>query len=135
MDARLSSDDEANESGKSYDPSAFTRRLQELQRNHNLSARALAQRASLDAQAVYRIYYGHRPTMTTCILLANYFRCNPNEFLELAGWPRLAIFDVPEGLAPEVTELIVDLMKIPSPALRQEVVQAIRTLLRQYVLG
>lgn len=115
-------------------PEAFLQLLAELQTNQSLSPRALALKAGLDEDAIYRIQAGHRPTIVSCILLANVFRHNPNELLELAGWPRLEIFNLPTGLPEDVAELADDLARIQPEAMRHEVVQAIRTLLRQYIL-
>ncbi len=111
-------------------PEAFLQLLQKLQDDNNLSARGMALKAGLNYDAIYRIQHGHRPTITTCILLANCFHHNPNEYLELAGWPRLEIFDSSPELPSDVAELADDLARIQPEAMRREVVQAIRTLLR-----
>jgi len=70
-----------------------------------------------------------------CILLADYFDVNPNEFLELASWPTLKIFDIAQNqagnLPPEVIDVALDLTKISTPEKRKKVVRAIRTLLRE----
>ncbi len=121
-----------------YEAEPFIAHIKELQQKHNLSGRALALGAGLDHQAVHRLFKGKRPSIMSCILLANYFKLNPNELLELAAWPRLGVFDVQtesaEALPVEVVEVAKDLAKISNPGLRKQVAEAIRTLLRQYIL-
>ena len=117
------------------DLSAFAERINELLAERNLSMRAAALNAGLDHQAVRRIIMGERPTVFNCILLADYFDVNPNEFLELASWPTLKIFDIAQNqagnLPPEVIAVALDLTKLPTPEKRKKVVRAIRTLLRE----
>ena len=117
------------------DLSAFAERINELLAERNLSMRAAALKAGLDHQAVRRIIMGERPTVFNCILLADYFDVNPNEFLELASWPTLKIFDIAQNqagnLPPEVIAVALDLTKLPTPEKRKKVVRAIRTLLRE----
>jgi len=74
--------------------------------------------------------------MVNCILLADHFGVNPNEFLEMAGWPMLRAFDVrtvdSEKLPPEAADVAMAVAKIPNPGERKEVAQAILTLVRKY---
>jgi transcriptional regulator with XRE-family HTH domain len=117
------------------DLAPFAERLDELLAERNLSMRKAALNAGLDHQAVRRIVMGERPTMVNCILLADYLDVNPNEFLKLASWPTLKIFDITKNqaknLPPEVIDLALDLTKISSPEKRKKVVRAMRTLLRE----
>ena len=75
-------------------------------------------------------------SVTTCVYLANHFEVNPNEFLELALWPRLHVFDisntVPDQLPTEAVEVAVQLSKIENPGTRKKVAEAIMTLLEKY---
>lgn len=54
------------------------------------------QLGGLDHQVMRRLKEVHakRPNMTYCILLADHFGINPNELLQLAGWPPLKVFDI-----------------------------------------
>ena len=65
------------------------------------------------------------------------YRVNPNELLELAGWPPLHIFEIhtesEEALPPEAVDVARDIARINSPALRKQVAEAIRTLLSKYL--
>ncbi|MBE0698755.1 MAG: hypothetical protein IH586_17690 [Anaerolineaceae bacterium] len=74
--------------------------------------------------------------MHICILLANHFGVNPNEFLQLAGWPTLNAFDVSTvdtaNLPPEATEIAMAVAKISEPGVRREVTDAMLTLLKRY---
>ena len=71
-----------------------------------------------------------------CILLADHLGVNPNEMLELAGWPPLKVFEIhtesAEALPPKAVDVARDIARISSPALRQQVAEAIRTLLSKY---
>ena len=74
--------------------------------------------------------------MHACILLADHFGVNPNEFLQLAGYPPLKVFDIEtksaERLPPEAVDVALDLARIPDPGVRKAVAEAMRTLLKQY---
>jgi transcriptional regulator with XRE-family HTH domain len=122
---------------KRYDPVPLRTRLQQLLKTRNESYREAALRAGLDHQAVRRILsVGQRPAIQTCILLADHFDLNPNEFLELAGHPALKIFEAKiastKRLPPEAIEVAIDLAQIPNLGTRKAVAQAIRVLLKQY---
>ncbi|WP_322507712.1 helix-turn-helix transcriptional regulator [Anaerolinea sp.] len=121
---------------KPYDPQPMIERLKALLKKHNESYREAALRAGLDHQAVRRILAGQRPSIPTCILLADHFGVNPNEFLELAGLPKLKIFDVQdaqtEHLPVEAIEVARDIARIKDPGIRRQVAEAIRTLLAKY---
>ncbi len=119
-----------------YDPEPMIARIKDLLKKHNESYREASLRAGLDHQAIRRIFAGQKPQMHICILLADHFGVNPNEFLQLASWPTLKAFDVrsteDENLAPEVVEVAVALNKIPAPGKRKEVAEAILTLVQKY---
>jgi hypothetical protein len=121
---------------RAYDPKPLLDRLQTLMDERNLSMRFAATQAGLDHQAIRRMQEGRRPDMTYCILLANLFDVNPNEFLELAGWPTLKVFDVKavsaENLPPEAVDVALDIARIPDPGTRKQVAEAVRVLLKKY---
>jgi transcriptional regulator with XRE-family HTH domain len=122
---------------KPYDAEQIIKRLRELLEKHNESYREASLRAGLDHQGVRRVLEGQRPSMHICILLADHFGINPNEFLTMAGWPALRVFDIrsidSENLPPEVVEVALALAKIDNPGTRKEVVQAILTLTKKYL--
>ena len=121
---------------KPFVPEPFIARLKELIEKHNESYREAGMDAGLDHQAIRRILSGQRPAMVNCILLADHYGVNPNEFLELAGWPALKVFDVRmidnDKLPPDAVEVAVALSKISEPGLRKEVSAAILTLVSKY---
>ena len=86
--------------------------------------------------AAGELVVGQRPAVNTCILLADHFEVNPNEFLELAGHPPLKVFEVKtpnaQRLPPEAVEVALDIARIPNPGTRKAVAAAIRTLLQRY---
>lgn len=116
-----------------YDPLPFITRLNELLIKQKESYREAALSSGLDHQAVRRILAGQQPSMTNCILLADHFGVNPNEFLALSGWPMLRAFDIQavdsEKLPPEVVEVAVSLAKISNPGTRKNISNAILTLI------
>ncbi len=121
-----------------YDPLPLRARLEQLLTERNESYREAGLRSDLDHQAVRRIMTSdQRPALHTCILLADHFGVNPNEFLEMAGHPRLNLFDVrsvtTDRLPTEVVDVALDLARIPNPGTRKAVAAAIRTLLKQYI--
>ena len=93
-------------------------------------------RAGLDHQTLRRYINGHRPDRQSLLVLADYFEVNPNEFLQLAGYPPMKIFELKtksaEALPPEAADVAMDIARIADPEMRKIVVQAIRTLLRKY---
>ena len=119
-----------------YNPEPFVKRLGQLVEDHNESLREAATRSGLDYQSVRRYLGGRRPHIMACVLLANHYKVNPNELLTLAGWPALEVFEIDtesaEKLPPEAVDVARDVARIADPGLRQEVAQAIRTLLRKY---
>ncbi len=122
---------------KRYDPQPLKARVEQLLKEHNESYREAALRAGLDHQAVRRILsVGQRPAVQTCILLADHFEVNPNEFLELAGHPPLKVLDVKavnaQRLPTEAVEVALAIARIPNPRTRKAVASAIHTLLQQY---
>lgn len=122
---------------KPYDAEQIIKRLRELLEKHNESYREASLRAGLDHQGVRRVLEGQRPSMHICILLADHFGVNPNEFLTMAGWPALKVFDIrsvdSENLPPEVVNVALALAMISDPGLRKEVTQAILTLVTRYL--
>jgi transcriptional regulator with XRE-family HTH domain len=119
-----------------YNPTPVVKRLKELLEKHNESYRETALACGLDHQAVRRILEGYRPSMPTCILLANHFDINPNELLDLAGQPTLKAFEIltasAEHLPPEAVEVAIRLSKIREPGIRKQVADAIMVLLQKY---
>lgn len=119
-----------------YDPEPFIQRLKGLLEKHNESYREAGLDSGLDHQAIRRILSGQRPSMVNCILLADHFGVNINEFLELASWPKLKTFDVQaidsEKLPPESVNVALAVAKISDPETRKEVSEAILTLVRKY---
>lgn len=120
-----------------YDPQPFITRLAELLKKQKESYREAALSSGLDHQAVRRILAGQQPSMTNCILLADHFRVNPNEFLALAGWPTLKAFDTlpirQEQLPPEVVEVALSLAKITNPGVRKDIATSFLTLINKCI--
>jgi hypothetical protein len=121
---------------KTFNPKPFTARMEQLMNDSKLSMRQSGIESGLDHESIRRIKAGDRPDMTYCILLADYFDINPNEFLQLADWPTLKVFDIKrasaENLPPEAVDVALDIAKIPDPGTRKEVAKAIRVLLKKY---
>lgn len=119
-----------------FNPEALTQRITKLLEYRNESLREAALEAGLDHQALRRFMAGQRPNMIACILLADHFGVNPNEFLQLAGWPALKVFDIQvasaENLPPEAVEVAKDIARISDPRVRKEITEAIRTLLKKF---
>ena len=122
--------------GNNYNPEPLIKRLNGLMEKHNESYREAGMDAGLDHQAIRRILAGQRPNMVSCILLADHYGINPNEFLQLGGWPMLKTFDVSavdnKRLPPEAVEVAVALAKIENQGTRKEVAQAILTVVRKH---
>ena len=121
---------------KPFDLGPFIARLKALMEKHNESYREAGMNAGLDHQAIRRILSGQRPAMVNCILLADHYGVNPNEFLELAGWPTLKAFDVrgleADRLPPEVVDVALALSRVPDPGVRKQLATAVITLLQKY---
>lgn len=119
-----------------YNPEPLIKRLDELLKQNKDSFREAALDSGLDHQAVRRIRAGNRPQMHVCILLADHFGVNPNELLQLAGWPTLKAFDIhtesAEKLPPEAVDVAKEIARIPNPGTRKTVAEAILTLVRKY---
>jgi transcriptional regulator with XRE-family HTH domain len=111
-------------------------RIKELLKEKNLTYREAALDAGLDHQGIRRILAGQQPSLTNCILLANYFGVNPNEFLLLAGWPTLKVFDVEivkgEHLPQEAVDVALALSRISNPGSRKQIATAILGLISAY---
>ncbi len=123
---------------KSFDPKPLITRLEQLMGEKNLSMRQVGIESGLDHQVIRRLKEVHakRPNMTYCILLADYFGINPNELLQLAGWPPLKVFDIKrasiDNLPSEAVDVSLDIAKIPDPRTRKQVAEAVRVLLKKY---
>jgi transcriptional regulator with XRE-family HTH domain len=119
-----------------FDNGPFVERLQGLLKEFNQSYRQAALRAGLDEQAVRRILTGQRPNITSCVLLAQHFKVDPNEFLRLAGYPELDIFKLEtvsaESLPPEAVEVAIEIAKIEDAGVRRQVADAIKLLLSKH---
>ncbi|MEW5870071.1 MAG: hypothetical protein AB1894_12395 [Chloroflexota bacterium] len=119
-----------------FKPQKLVARLTELLETRKESAREASLSSNLDHQAMRRFLDGQRPNMIACILLADHFEINPNELLELGGWPTLNAFNVKtasaENLPSEAVEVAIDVAKIADPGLRKEVAEAIKTLLKKH---
>ncbi len=74
--------------------------------------------------------------MQTCILLADYFDLNPNEFLELAGHPPLKVFEIKatnvDRLPREAVDVAIAPARLSNPRTRKAVSAAIIALLQQF---
>jgi transcriptional regulator with XRE-family HTH domain len=118
---------------KDYDPQPLVDRILELLDERNESYREASLASNLDHYAINRICKGQRPSISTCILLADHFEINPNELITLANWPKLKAFDIhtksAEGLPPEAVDVAMDLAKIANPGTRREIAKAFRVLL------
>lgn len=121
---------------KRYEPGPFLNRIDELISEKNFSMRHVGIESGLDHQAIRRLKEGERPTMISCILLANFFDINPNELLELAKWPTLKAFDIKrasaENLPPEAVDVALDIAKISDPGTRKQVAKAVRVLVKKH---
>lgn len=123
---------------KRFDPEPLITRLEQLMSEKNLSMRQVGIESGLDHQVIRRLkeVQAKRPNMTYCILLADYFEVNPNEFLQLAGWPQLKVFDIRhvsvDNLPPEAVDVALDIAKIPNSRTRKQVAEAVRVLLKEY---
>ena len=119
-----------------YVSESFVDRIKELLKEKNLTYREAALDAGLDHQGIRRILAGQQPSLTNCILLANYFGVNPNEFLLLAGWPSLKVFDVEivkgEHLPQEAVDVALALSKISNSGSRKQIATAILGLISAY---
>ena len=122
---------------KPYDAEQIIKRLRELLEKRNESYREASLRAGLDHQGVRRVLEGQRPSMHICILLADHFGVNPNEFLTMAGWPALKIFDLrgidPQNLPPEAVDIALAVGHIQDPGTRKAIVDAMLILLTKYL--
>ena len=121
-----------------YDPEPLVRMLEQLRVERNESYREASLNAGLDHEAMRRYcIHKKRPQMQSLIALADHFGVNPNQLLELAGYLPLAIFERaeidPESVPSDVKELMDDLARIADPALRKQVIEAVRVLIGGYL--
>ena len=121
---------------KIFNPKPFAARLEQLMSEQKVSMRRTGLDSGLDHESIRRIKAGDRPDMTYCILLADYFDINPNEFLQMADWPTLKAFDIKrasvENLPIEAVDVALDIAKISDSGTRKEVAKAVRVLLKKY---
>jgi transcriptional regulator with XRE-family HTH domain len=119
-----------------YNPKPFVKRLEQLLEEHNETWRDASLGAGLDHQTIRRYMNGHRPDWQSLLMLADHFEINPNEFLQLAGYPTMKIFEVKtkstEALPAGAVDVAMDIARIADPGTRKAVVQAIRTLLKYF---
>jgi hypothetical protein len=119
-----------------YASGPFVNRIKDLLKQRNQSYREAALKAGLDHQGIRRILAGQQPSLANCILLSNYFGVNPNEFLQLAGWPALKVFDVEiikgEHLPQEAVDVALAVSKITNPNTRKQISSAILALIAAY---
>ena len=122
-----------------YDPEPLLTRLTELLEKTNESYREAALRSGLDHYAVNRIFKGTRPGMPNCILLADHFEVNPNEILELAGWPSLKAFNLhiegADNLPPESVQVALKIAQIKDDEQRKRVADVVTALLKLFAGG
>ena len=119
-----------------FDSGPLVKRVSELLEKNKETFREASLQSGLDHQAVRRILSGFRPQILACILLADHFGVNPNEILELAGWPTLKAFDIhaesAENLPPEAVAVAMEIARIPNPGTRKQVAEAILILVKKY---
>jgi len=119
-----------------YISDSFVNCIKELLKEKKLTYREAALDAGLDHQGIRRILAGQQPSLANCILLANYFGVNPNEFLHLAGWPTLKVFEVEivkgEHLPQEAVDVALALAKLPNSTARKQIATAIMGLIAAY---
>ena len=122
-----------------YNPEPFIQRIKELLEKRGESAREAAIKAALTPRAVQYFLHGRRPNMTSCLLLAEHFDINPNELLELAGWPTMRIFDIRDAramsLPPEVVDVAVRLGRIQNIAQRKKLSKALLEVVETFLEG
>ena len=121
---------------KDYDHDALVERLVSLTEERKESYREASLASGLDHQAINRVRFGKRPSLISCILLANHFEVDPNELIMMAGWPRVKAFDIhtetAENLPPEAVEVAMAVARIQNPGERRQVSDAILMLLQKY---
>jgi hypothetical protein len=121
---------------KQYDPEPMKRYLLTLLRRTGESYRRASLAAGLPNNAIAKYMRGIRPGRLTCILLASHFGVNPNDLLQLAGHDPLPIFQLPElenRIDPNIRELAMLLQQIEDPAIRIQVVEALKKLANLFV--
>ena len=122
-----------------YNPNPLLARVHELMKARNLSGRALALLAGLDHQAIRRLQVvKSRPDMATCFQLADFLEVNPNEFLQLAGWPTLRAFEMKTAtatVAQEAVAVALSISRIADPKRRQQVADALKALADMFTSG
>ena len=119
---------------QNYDPDRFRGLVEPLLEQEGESYRQASMAAGLDETAISRYFRGSQPMRDACIALADYFHINPNEMLEAAGYEPLHFFDRrmidPNAMPPDIDQLTGEIMRIENDAVREEVVDTLRQVLR-----
>ena len=123
---------------KDYDHTRMVNALKDLLASRNESMREASMRAGLDHGAIRRyVRYNQRPIIDSTLLMADHFGVNPNDLLELAGYPPMKMFErealEPDKVMPEVLALVRDLGQIGDLVLRRRLVEAMRLLIAGYL--
>lgn len=117
-----------------YDPVPLQQLLQKLLEETGESYRQASQASGLHHTVISKYMSGTRPGRDACIALADHFGMNPNEMLQVAGYEPLEFFDRrledPEAMSPEVEAFVAELMEIEDDDIRQEMVEALRQVLK-----
>ncbi len=114
-----------------YDHRPLAALLRKLLRERGESYRGASMRAGLDYGALFRfVEQGRRPSKDSLITLAEYFKVNPNELLELAGYPRIRLFDDVEGhVPPELTGVVQRMLAVEDAARRARLIRVLEEML------
>lgn len=108
-----------------YNPKPLAEILKRLLRERGESYRGASMRAGLDYSALFRfVEQGRRPSKDSLITLGEYFKVNPNDLLELAGYPRIRLFDdVEERIPPELTGIVQRVLAVDDAARRARLIR------------
>lgn len=119
---------------KSYDAERFRKFVEPLLDQRSESYRRASMAAGLDETAISRYFSGTQPMRDACIALADHFDINPNELLKVAGYEPLRFFDRrlvdPDALPPDVEQFVGEIMQLEDEAVRREMVDTLRQVLR-----
>jgi len=116
---------------KEYDPKPLAEMLKRLLQERGESYRGASMRAGLDYGALFRfVEQGRRPSKDSLITLAEYFKVNPNDLLQLAGYPRIRLFDDVEGhIPPELTGIVQRVLAVEDIPRRARLIRALEEML------
>ena len=115
-----------------YDPRPLSEMLKRLLRERGESYRGASMRAGLDYGALFRfVEQGRRPSKDSLITLAEYFKVNPNDLLELAGYPRIQLFDAveEERVPPELLGIVQRVSAVKDAARRARLIRVLEEML------